>query len=535
LEFILNGLETKGLSFLNELNGDFVLAFWDERSHSLHLAVDRIRIHPLYYRFAPDGLAFSSNLTALLKLPFFSSPTLSPQAIMAMVSLSFIPSPDTIFKEIRKIPPGHYLTYRDGSIRITPYWDIRYTPSHALALPKLQSHTRDLLSQAIALRRPSTQANLQIGTFLSGGIDSSTIAGILSKGSSKPIKCFSIGFDVPGFNEISYARIAAQAYGAEHFEYIVNAEDVYGILPLFVKSLDEPFGNASCIPTYFCARMAKNHGIDILLAGDGGDELFGGNERYVTQKIFDYYFFLPQIIRKHLIEPVIFNALGTLNLKIFSKFAKYVRRANIPYPDRLLSWGITEYTDNHEFWNPAFIEEIQDPFSILDYFQGHYKNAPATSDLDRQLYIDMKLTISDNDIPKVVTMTKAANLAVRFPFLDHHLMDFSAGIPAELKIKGLQLRSFFKHAYRDLLPAEVLKKKKHGFGLPIAHWLRDNHHLQELMHDILGGKRFLERGFITSKGMNTVLEAHRQDNTSLYGTILWNLIVLEMWLDHYER
>ncbi len=533
-ELIINGLEKHGMPFLNQVEGDFVLAFWDGREQALYLAVDRTRIHSLYYQALPTGLAFSSYLPALLQPPFPTPNTINPRAIMGMVTISIIPTPESIFSEIGKIPPGHFLTYKNGTALTTPYWDLQFVPPHSSSSLTLQNQTRDLLTQAVASRLELENPTRQVGAFLSGGIDSSTILGTMASLSPSPIKCFSIGFDVEGFNELAYARIAAQAYGAEHFEYSVSPEDVYSALPFLIHNFDEPFGNASAIPTYFCAKLAKEHGIDILLAGDGGDELFAGNERYATQRIFDYYHLLPKSVRENLIEGLFFSAFQNTKIDLFRKIIKYVRRANIPYPDRLLSWGIKAYTDQHEFWEPSFVDQAGTTFSILDYFRAHYEHSPDSSELDRQLYIDMKLTLSDNDIPKVVNMTKAANLAVRFPFLDYHLMDFAAKIPANEKMKWLQLRTFFKKAYRNFLPNAVLKKSKHGFGLPVTVWLRENKKLNDLMNDVLLGKRFSQRGFITSKGLGMVLEAHKKDNTSLYGTIIWNLLILEMWLEHHD-
>ena len=426
---ILNGLEKQGMLFLNQLEGDFVLAFWDGREQSLYLAVDRTRIHALYYQALPTGLAFSSYLPALLQQSFSTHHTINPRAIVAMVGLSIIPTPETIFSDIGKIPPGHFLTYKNGTTITTPYWDMRFVPPHSSSTLTLQGQTRELLTQAVASRLELENPTLQVGAFLSGGIDSSTIVGTMTSLSPSPIKCFSIGFDVEGFNELTYARIAAQAYGAEHFEYYVSPEDVYTALPFLIQNFDEPFGNASAIPTYFCAKLAKEHGIDVLLAGDGGDELFAGNERYAMQRVFDYYHLIPKSVRENVIEGLFFSLFQNTKVDLFRKIIKYVRRANIPYPDRLLSWGVKEYTDQHEFWDPSFIEQAGTTFSILEYFRAHYEKAPNISELDRQLYIDMKLTLSDNDIPKVVNMTKAANMAVRFPFLDYHLMDFAAKFP----------------------------------------------------------------------------------------------------------
>jgi len=535
LDSLLEGFKEEGIHILNRIEGDFALAFWDEHSTSLYLAVDPIRIHPLYYYAAGDGLVFSSSLPALIKQPFCQSLPLNPRAISAMVTLSMIPTPETIFENIYKIPPGHFLKYSDNKCDLIQYWDLQFEPPHSLPSGTLKARTRDLVTQSVSSRLAHISSQAQVGAFLSGGIDSSTILGTLAHQFSTPVKCFSIGFDVEGFNELTYARIAAKAFHAEHFEYYVTPEDVLTAIPFLMKSFDEPFGNASAIPTLYCAKLAKDHGVDVLFAGDGGDELFAGNERYATQRMFDYYFLLPKILRENFLEKCFGSSHPNPPLALFRKITKYIQRANVPYPDRLLSWGIKDYTDQHEFWNPDFMHNLSRDHSILEYFRSHYVKAPATTALDRQLYIDLKLTLSDNDIPKVVKMTQAANLGVRFPFLALPLMEFAAKIPAKIKMRGLRLRGFFKNTYKDFLPKAVLQKSKHGFGLPVSVWLREHKPLNTFMKDVLLQKRFAQRGFITPSGLESVLRAHKTSDASLYGTIIWNLLILESWLEHHGR
>jgi asparagine synthase (glutamine-hydrolysing) len=355
----------------------------------------------------------------------------------------------------------------------------------------------------------------------------------LTQLAKRPIKSFSIGFDERPFNEINYARIAAKAFGAEHYEYFVTPQDACDVIPILVESFDEPFGNASAIPTYFCAKTAAEHGVDILYAGDGGDELFAGNERYATQRLFDYYGGIPLWLRNLVVKPTAFALADALKWNFFVKGKKYIERASIPYPERLFSYGFFRIVPLAEFLEYDFLEAIGKNYDPYRTITSYYFQAPAGSELDRQLYIDLKLAIMDNDLFKVTRMSEEAGVAVRFPFLDQRVAEFAATIPANVKMRGRKLRSFFKKAYSDLLPREILNKKKHGFGLPIPLWLRTNGHLNEMMQDMVLSSRAQQRGYFRKKALAGLVKSHKVDETSFYGTVLWNLMVLELWHRRY--
>jgi asparagine synthase (glutamine-hydrolysing) len=372
-----------------------------------------------------------------------------------------------------------------------------------------------------------------MGSFLSGGVDSSTLTGMLTQLTGQKIKCFSIGFDQEKFNEINYARIAARAFGAEHCEYFVTPADVYDLIPILIESFDEPFANASAVPTYFCAKLAKQNGIDILYAGDGGDELFAGNQRYADQRLFDYYYEIPEGLRTMLVEPCVFAVADALKVRIFQKAKKYIQRASIPYPQRLTSYGFFHLFPLQEFLTDEFLESIGRDYDPDVASHWYYDHAPANTPLDRQLYLDLKVTISDNDIFKVTRMTEAAGITPRFPFLDHRFAEFAATVPSNVKMRGRELRSFFKKAYADLLPVEVRNKSKHGFGLPISIWLRSDKRLKELMYEMVLSPRSVQRGYFRKKALEKIIELHKGDETSFYGTLLWNVIILELWHRNY--
>jgi len=345
----------------------------------------------------------------------------------------------------------------------------------------------------------------------------------------RPVKTFSIGFDDVQFNEMNYARFAAKTFAAEHHEYFVTPGDTYDTLPLITEIFDEPFANASSIPAYFCAKLAKENAVDVLCAGDGGDELFAGNERYATQRLFDYYRKIPSWIREPVLKPAVFKLADGRKSGIIVKGKKYIQRASLPYHERLTSYDFFRTVPLSEFLEDDFLEKVGRGFDPYSLFSLYYFQAPAKENLDRNLYIDWQLTLSDNDLVKVTRTAEAAGVTVRFPFLDKKLVEFSATVPARIKMRGRTLRSFFKNAYADLLPKEIRRKKKHGFGLPIPVWLRTDRRLNELMHELVSSPMAIQRGYFRKKATEKLIKRHETDTTSFYGTILWNLMLLELW------
>ena len=519
----------EGIGFIQRLRGEFACALWDAHQETLYLATDPFRVHPLFYYQDQHKLVFASRMKALLACPLPIQCTINAEAIADVVVRSAIPTPKTIFQEVKKLPPGHILRVRRGAMELTPYWDINFLDPDSAGEGELARKLNVFFSDAVAIRLAREQRPERIGTFLSGGIDSSTVTGVLTQLAKHPIKSFSIGFAEQRFNEIDYARIAAQAFGAEHYEYFVSPKDTYDSIPVLLEGFDEPFGNASAVPTYFCAKMAREQGVEVLYAGDGGDELFAGNERYAEQRLFDYYAQIPGWLRESLLKPLIYTLAERLQWALFVKGKKYIQRASIPYPARLSSYGFSTMVPMPTLLTDELMEAIgqaYDPYAAVNMY---YCQAPAQNALDRQLYIDLKLAISDNDLFKVTRMTEAAGITVRYPFLDSRFAEFAATVPAYVKMHGRQLRSFFKRAYADLLPSRIRAKPKHGFGLPIPEWLRTDRALNEMMHDLVLSPQSIQRGYFRRQTLEGLIERHKTDQTSFYGTALWNLMMLELW------
>ena len=524
-----------GMDMVKRLDGEFALAIWDGRDERAYLATDQFRVHSLVYHACPTHLVFASRMSALDRCPLALQKTIDPRGIIEVAGSSYIASPQTIYREVKKLPPGQVLSWRGGEAALSSYWDIDFSNPDSADEAELARQLKTHFSRAMSIRANGDRPGRSIGTFLSGGVDSSTVTGVLTQVTGSPVTSFSIGFGVDRFNEIEYARIAAKAFDSKHVEYFVTPSDVFEAIPQIVHHFDEPFANASAVPTYFCSKIAREHGVDTLYAGDGGDEIFAGNERYAAQRVFDYYRELPGWIREPLLKPLVFGLATLLPFDPFTKGKKYIQRAMIPYPDRLYSYGTFKVLPIEQLFRTDFLRTAEASYNPFWAMHFHYERARGRTALDRQLYLDLKLAISDNDLFKVTRMTEANGVLVRFPFLDHHLVEFASRIPSEIRMRGRRLRSFFKDAYADLLPQEILTKTKHGFGLPIPVWLRTDAKLNELMRELVLSPRSLQRGFFEKGSLEHLVRAHATDRTSFYGTILWNLMILELWMRHSEE
>lgn len=531
---LLHFYSQEGMNFLQRLRGDFALALWDGAEETLYLVTDRFRVRPLFYYQDKDKLVFASRMKGITACPLPLNCSINAQSIVNVVTSSKIPTPRTIFREVQKVPAGHILAYRKGETRVDPYWDIDFVQKDHASEKELAQKLKSRFAEAVSLRLQTDGVSDRLGTFLSGGVDSSTVTGVLSQLAERSIKSFSIGFDEQNYNEIAYARVAARAFGSKHYEHFVSPRETYEAIPVLLKGFDEPYGNASAVPTYFCAKMARDNGVDVLYAGDGGDELFAGNERYTKLRLYEYYQWIPRWIREPLVKPVVFNLADRLNWRLLAKGKKYIQLASATFTERSSSPKRLGDIPLSELFEGSFLETVERERNLM-HGGSLYGRAPAVNDLDRWLYVDLKVTITDNDLFKVTRMTEAAGVAVRFPFLDHYLAEFAAKIPAGIKMRGRNLRSFFKSAYADLLPVEVRLKKKHGFGLPIPIWLRTDKQLNELMRDLVLSPRSIQRGYFRKKGLEELVERHKTDETSYYGTALWHLMMLELWHRNEEQ
>jgi asparagine synthase (glutamine-hydrolysing) len=331
---------------------------------------------------------------------------------------------------------------------------------------------------------------------------------------------------------MQYARIAAKRFGTEHHEYYVTPDDLVRSIPAVAAHYDQPFGNSSALPAYYCAKMAREDGVTKLLAGDGGDELFGGNARYAKQRIFGYYDGVPQALRKGLLEPLLQRTpLGTLPLA--RKGRSYVEQAKVPLPDRMQMYNLLLRLDPRQVFTPSFLAQV-DQTDPLRQQRAVWQQVPGeASALNRMLAYDWRYTLAEADLPKVCGSAALAGMAVGFPFLDQALVDFSLHLPSEYKLKGQKLRWFFKEALRGFLPDEILAKKKQGFGLPFGVWATRHAGLQRLASDSL--QSLAGRGIVRREFIDTLLDHHLPAHPGYYGEMVWILMMLEQWIRSHDR
>lgn len=515
--------QKKGLGFLDSLRGPFGFALWDQGQRVFLVATDPYGIRPVVHATTGQGLVAASRIRHLTLHPGVQR-EIDPEAIYHYLYYSAIPSPVTVYRQIRKLEPGKLILASGDQTEVRTYYDIRYETKSEGEAHWEEAIPREIeraVGRVVPLSDPA-----RTGCFLSGGTDSSSVAGFYTRLSGKPAKTFSIGFQETGYNEIEYARIAARHFGTEPHEHFVSPEEVLDLVDTLPRLYDEPFGNASVIPTFYCAKLAKEAGVTVLLAGDGGDEIFGGNERYVTNLVFERYGRIPELVRSAVLEPAlrVLPPIGPIQ-----KAKRYVRRASIPNPKRFFSYNLLAETDPGEIFRSEFLEQI-DPGCFLKLAQDHYARAAPAHDTDRLLYLDMKFTITDNDLRKVTQMAEAAGVRVRYPFLDRELVDFAATIPATLKVKPGKNRYIFKRAMRGFLPDEIIRKTKHGFGLPVAPWFKKEPKLRGLLEDVLFASDTAVQQWIRTdflRGMKTAFEG---DDSAYYGGNFWIFLALELWV-----
>jgi asparagine synthase (glutamine-hydrolysing) len=517
----------RGDQFVTGLRGTFAVVLYDHNQRTLKAWADHFGAERLLFTEYRDSLAISTSIELLLKARR-DQPPVDLTAIQEYLQYTCIPTPKTIYHGISKLPPGHQLISRPATTT-RPYWDISYNEeSDRRSEAVWADETRQAVQSAVALSLKDSNDSFNPGCFLSGGTDSSSVAGFVGQITAQAPRTFSIGFDDPRYNEIQYARIAAKHFSADHYEYFVKPDDIPVLVQKAVQVYDEPFGNSSIVPTYYCARLAAEHGITHLLAGDGGDELFGGNVRYSVDRVFQRYGRLPRWTRKWFVEPAASRAARWTNLSFLNLAGNYIRRSNVPAPDRYFSYSLIQSMPGAELFTTDFLSAVQgkDPTETA---RTHFNGASAQSELNRWLYLDLKITIADNDLRKVMSMSRLAGVTPRFPLLDPALAEFTGRIPSNLKVRGSQLRYLFKKAMAELLPQDIITKTKHGFGLPYSVWLADFKPLRDFTFDVLGTARCRQRGYFRSGLLDWLWSQYQSVHRSYYGEILWMLLMLEMW------
>ena len=519
-EVIIHAYEEFGENCVNKFRGMFAFAIWDSNDRKLFLARDRVGIKPLYYGIIDKKLFFGSEIKSILQYEAYK-PQINVSAIHDYLSYLYIPAPKTIFKDIYKLPPAHILIYKNGKITIKKYWDLAFPEQKNNGESFYIKKTRELLEESVRLRMIS---DVPIGVYLSGGIDSSTITGLMSKISDQPVKTFTVGFNDEEFSELEYARCVSDYFDTDHHEYIVEA-DAFKLLPKIVMQHDEPFGNATSIIHYLISEQIRKN-VKVALSGAGGDEMFAGYPKYIGMRLAGYYCKIPGVIRKNLIEKILYSLPESRKETDYVRWGKlFVNAASLSPPERFYSMSsYFSEKEKYELYSKGFKNNnFEDSFKFMKEL---FDSVPVNDYEQQSFYTEVKSFLPYNVLEYTDKTSMAASLEARVPFLDHKLVEFSASVPYSIKLKGYNMKYLLKKAVKDLLPKKILKRKKMGFNPPTGLWLdRD---LKDLIDEYLSKEVVEQRGYFDYEYIDKLLKEHRSGKKNL-GVKIWIFVCLEEW------
>lgn len=525
-EAIVHLYDEYGAQSLEHLRGMFAIAIWDETDKSLFLARDRVGKKPILYSHQPTGdLIFGSEFQALLKHPSVSL-EVDCAAIDAYFAYLCIPAPQTAFKQIRKLEPGHWLRWKAGEIEMKRYWLPDFSKKIKISETEAIEETTRILRESTKMRMIS---EVPLGAFLSGGVDSSTVVALMAQESSTPVKTFSIGFEEQDFSELKYAKRVAEHVGAEYNEFIVrpNALDV---LPTLVDHYGEPYADSSAIPTYYVSKETRQH-VTVALNGDGGDESFAGYERYMAMEIAEIYRWIPKVLRKALIEGPI-NLLPTSELKKtrIRDVQRFFTSANEGRMQRYYRWMSN--------FKPAVRADIYaddfkaaiDAADTSDVLDQWFERAGGLGVLDTTLLTDQMTYLPNDLLVKVDIASMAHSLEARSPFLDHKLIEFAASLPENLKLNKFRPKYLLKKVAARLVPPEVVYRRKMGFGVPVGEWFRGE--MKDFVRGVLLSETSLRRGIIKPEAIQRYVDEHTSGDQD-HAFQIWSLLMLELWFQRF--
>jgi asparagine synthase (glutamine-hydrolysing) len=521
---ILHAYEQWGTDCLWRLNGMFAIAIWDAPRKRLFLARDRIGEKPLYYYHRGGRFIFGSEIKAILADSSVAR-EVNARGLSNFLAFGHAIAPETIYRDIYKLLPGHYLLAQDGGIQITEYWDVGSVPrtGGGGALNE-DDYAEQILSLANDSVRRRMVADVPVGAFLSGGVDSSAIVALMKRHTSDPVKTFSLGFTIGGaYNELADARAVAEHFATEHHELKVEHADLVQTLRRLVYHYDEPFGDAASFPLYLLSQFARQH-VKVVLSGDGGDELFGGYRRYSADRFAALYQRLPRALTTNLI-PALAGRLPRM---------RRIKRTLETLP-------ITDPARRYAAWLVLFTPELQrellregvhnaganhDPAWAFPHYYHRLNGTTANDHLNRLMYVDVKTWLADAYMEKADKATMACGLEARLPLLDHRLVELAFQIPGHFKIRGGSMKRIFKQAVRDLVPAAVLRKPKHGFAVPLDPWFRGK--LKDFTFEVLLDQRTRQRGYFNSSFVERLWREHIAGRHA-WDSHLWLLLNFELW------
>jgi len=526
-ECILHAYEEYGPNCVHKLNGMFAFAIWDGRQELLFLARDRVGIKPLYYYLDGEKFIWGSELKSILQVEGVQK-TLDLEALDHFLTFEYIPAPESIFKEIRKLPPGHFLILRDGQLTVQRYWQIPPQGSNSKSEEDHSQSLRELLQDSVRLRLIS---DVPLGAFLSGGIDSSTIVALMAQVMNQPVKTFSIGFEEASYNELEYARLIARTFQTEHHEFIIKP-DAIELVEKLIFHLDEPFGDFSIFPTYLVSRMARDY-VTVVLSGDGGDELFGGYDTYLADKYARFYHRIPRWIRRYALEPVVHALPPTPKKKgLINILKRFVEGCQHPEDLAHVRWMIFLSERDKERLYTADVQFALGSGNGYAFMEDYFRQASQRDPINADIFVDLNTYLVDDILVKVDRMSMATSLEARVPFLDHRVVEYSFSIPGDLKVKGAKRKYILKKSMEGLLPREILTRGKEGFSIPIKNWLRRE--LKDLMLDVLSAEKIKRQGLFDVQYVQRLVDEHLR-GVENHSHRLWALMMFELWFDLFGQ
>jgi asparagine synthase (glutamine-hydrolysing) len=526
-EVIVHAYEQWGADCLSRLRGMFAFAIWDAARRRLFVARDRTGKKPLFYTQAGDSFMFASELQGLLAAPQVPR-RVNLAALDAYLSWGYVPAPHTAFKDVFKLPPAHYLMLDLSAgrsvLNVERYWSLDYEPKARLSREDASEALREKLTEAVRLRMIS---DVPLGAFLSGGIDSSIVVGLMAGLSARPVKTFSIGFEEAVYNELPHAERVAKRWGTDHHEFIVKP-DAVAVLPKLVRHFGEPYADASALPTFYLSQVTRSH-VTVALNGDGSDESFAGYDRYFANRLAERTQRLPG-----------FAALARAAARMLpdgrdvknpaQRAKRFLTAATRPMSERYGEW-VSSSTGH---FNEALKHSLYsgDMRALLGkerpsaWMESLFAEARCRGAVDAAMAVDVAAYLPNDLLVKVDITSMANSLEARSPFLDHEVMEFAARLPEDLKLRGRQSKYILKHAFADLLPPENVNRPKMGFGVPVADWFRGS--LREFLEDTLLSRRAADRGYFEPETIRRLIGEHVERRAN-HGFQLWNLLMLELW------
>lgn len=517
-EVIIHAYEEYGIASLARLHGMFALAIWDSRNRRLWLARDRVGKKPLYYTSVEGDLLFASEIKALFADPRVRR-RVDIQALADFLSIRYVPGPATLFAGISKMQPGHWLLYEEGRLREECYWDFAFAPLETRQPSSISTYITGIRAHIQRSVEERMLSDVPVGALLSGGVDSSIVVGVMSQLSAQPVRTFAVGFDVPGFSELPYARQVSAYFGTTHHELTLTGTQLTQAWPLLTWYRDEPVSEPSDLGVYLIAHLARQY-VKAVLCGEGGDELFAGYPKYAVDGLARYYHLLPPALRHQLITPLLEclpyrarklkTAARALAEQPVQRWMNWFGIFHAPLKERLLASNIQTQVD----------------MDAARLFQRWLDRYPQRDNLSRMLYLDTKIWLSDNLLMRNDRMLMAASLEGRFPLLDEDLITYAASIPSHLKVRGLQTKYILKQAYADFLPVEILKRKKMGFNVPTGVWFRQSQ--RRFLLELLLSERIRSRGLFNHTCIDSLVREHLEGRRN-YQAQLFILASLELW------